>query len=87
MQICIAKADGSGRRVVTATGGPYGNGTGYSDTVPAFSTDGRYIVFDSNRQTGTVGESHLFRVDLTSGSIVQVTFFNGASANCGLSVA
>ncbi len=57
----------------------------YYDAAPDFSCDGRSIVFVSDRcEFGPQGATNLYRIDLATGALTQLTFglFNDRSPDC-----
>jgi len=82
---------GSIQRVSTGTGGTQGNG---GSDYPAFSADGRYVVFDSfssNLVGDTNGHTDIFLKDLQTGAIQRISTDiadvqgNGSSYNATIS--
>jgi serine/threonine protein kinase len=68
----IMNANGNGRRRLTSDS--------YWDGDPAISSDGRYIVFASNRPGGG-SVAHLWRMDLDGGNLTQLTSGEDTSPN------
>jgi eukaryotic-like serine/threonine-protein kinase len=60
----VMNPDGSDRKRLTSDA--------YLDRYPSVSLDGRYIVFESNRPTGST-VPHIWRMDIDGGNLIQLT--------------